>query len=163
MPTVAIIGSFRKHFQEVEDCLKVFLGRGIEVTSPPPGSVILDPDRLFVRLSSDPGAASDPLVQTRALHRILRADAVYVVSVGGYVGTTTAYEIGRVVQTRCPLYFYERPRDLPILIPDNHVVSADGLANLILDKDLRLIPLFDDDGEHSVLERKLLRGEYEGF
>ena len=161
MATVAIIGSFRQHFRQVTDCVSAFTSRGIEVTSPPLGSEVLDPDKLFVRLSSDPAAASDPLVQTRALHRILRADVVYVVAVGGYVGPTTAYEIGRIIHSQHPLYFSERPGDLPILVPDDHVVSAARLANLILDKDQRPVPLYADDEENSALERKLLREEFE--
>src|SRR4051794_5310793 len=116
MPTsIAIIGSFRQHYKEVLDAWEVFTRAGIEVTSPK-GTSILEGGIPFVRFESDEGRLSDEEVQLIALHRILRASVVYTVAPNGYVGRTTCYEIGRIIQARKPIYFSERPVDLPISI-----------------------------------------------
>ncbi|WP_270365749.1 hypothetical protein [Microbacterium algeriense] len=158
-PTVAVIGSFRRHYAEVLATLTTFESVGVSVTSPLGGAVI-DGQVDFVRFDSDPSEWDDPRVQTVALHRILRATAVYVVAPEGYVGRTTCYEIGRCLQSRTPTYFSEAPVDLPIAVPDTHVLPPDVLAAYILEETVApLLPLHDP--ELASLERRLLDGEYD--
>lgn len=154
---VAIIGSFRQHYNTVIGALLAFRGAGIEITTPK-GTGIQEEGIEFVRFHSDPPEWDDPTVQTVALHRILRADAVYVVAPGGYVGRTTCYEIGRVLQAGKPLYFSSHPNDLPIAIPDSHVMTPSALAELVLKG--RATPPFEDVSTYSALERRLLTGDY---
>jgi hypothetical protein len=54
--------------------------------------------------------------QSRTLGRIIAADLTFVTAPNGYIGRTTCYEIGRLVQARRPLFFSERPKDLPIQV-----------------------------------------------
>lgn len=160
MSSVAIIASFRQHYEAVLAVREVFLARGIEVTSPI-GSPIIEPGIPFVRFEADSYQASDPAVQSIAVHRILRADAVYVVAPDGYVGRTTCYEIGRVVQAGRPLYFSEVPKDLPICVPSPRVVSAEVLASMLIQPGTRLMPLHQEgDDESCLLERKALNGTF---
>lgn len=136
-----------------------FTSAGITVTTPQGGDV-LDPDVPFVRFDTDPAQWADAHVQTVALHRILRADAVYVLAHGGYVGKTTCYEIGRCMQANTPLYFSETPEDLPISVPDTHICPPNVLATYILGGTVApLLPLHDP--ELAGLERRLLNGEYD--
>lgn len=154
-PTVAVIGSFRRHLSSVNDACGAFRAAGLRVTSPLDDSV-LEKGIEFVRFPSDDAAADDAMVQTIALGRILFADAVFVVAPEGYVGRTTCYEIGRVVQADRPLYFDTHPLDLPIRVSDSHVVPATTVASLILDS--KAVPLSTDpDDEYNQLERGLLR------
>lgn len=158
-PTVALIGSFRKHYAEVCAAKAVFDRASVTVTTPA-GAEIIENDIEFVRFTADPATWDDPMVQTMALHRILRADAVYVVAPEGYVGRTTCYEIGRCMQAGLPLYFSQRPQDLPLRVPDTHVVPADVLAAYILEEAVTPL-LASADAEHASLERRLLDGDYE--
>ena len=128
--TVAIIGSFKQFYNEVLKAVSVFQNAGIQVQSPI-GTNILKQGIDFVRFNTDPPIWRDSMVQTVALHRILRADFTFVVSPKGYVGRTTCYEIGRVIQCGRPIFFSEHPVDLPLDLRDGQVQSADELVRLI--------------------------------
>ena len=129
--SVAIIGSFKQFYDQVLKALSDFKSMGVSVTSPT-GSAIIRPGIPFVRFTSDDSVISDEMVQTNTLKRILKASSVYVVNPEGYVGRTTCYEIGRILQSRKPIYFSEKPSDLPIKIPESHILNPEKLAKLIL-------------------------------
>ena len=85
MPSVALIGSFRKHYQQILDVRRALRYAGIVVTTPQ-GNPVLDDQKLFVRFDEEFEGEDDDTVQCYALHRILRSDAVYVVVPEGYIG-----------------------------------------------------------------------------
>jgi len=128
--SVALIGSFRQHYDAVLKSLRAFTSIGLAVTTPR-GSTIVKHGIPFVRFESDESEWTDEMIQVVALHRILRADFVFVVVPNGYVGRTTCYEIGLIIQARKPVYFSERPNDLPVCIPEEHICSASFLAEQI--------------------------------
>ena len=158
MATVALIGSFRQHYAQVLAARAAMTVLGITVTTPE-GGLVLDPEAPFVRFDTDVSHHTDEYVQCRALHRILRADAVYVVAPQGYVGRTTCYEIGRCMQAGQPLYFSEQPVDLPLAVPPGHVLTPSGLAECILHG--AVAPMLPHDEELAVYERRLLVGDYD--
>jgi hypothetical protein len=157
--SVAIIGSFRQRYEEALEAWRTFTAAGLTVTSPR-GDPIVEAGIPFVRFTSDSVGHSDSLVQTIALHRIMRADFTYVVAPDGYVGRTTCYEVGRVLQACRPLYFSEPPQDLPLLVPISHLAAPGALLARFVEESPRpwYTPdhgLFDD---HDVLERDLRDG-----
>jgi hypothetical protein len=157
-PSVAVIGSFRQHYAPVLDVWREFTAAGWSVTSPK-GAPIIEEGIEFVRFESDPADWDDPMVQTVALHRILRADLVYVVAPDGYVGRTTCYEIGRVLQADRPLYFSELPKDLPLEIPADHVLALGALIEFVARSPA--VPLYTRASSRSAdLEQRLVRGDY---
>lgn len=157
-PTVALIGSFRQHYAQVLEAHATLTSRGITVTTPE-GGLVIDPAAPFVRFDTDGAHHTDEYIQCRALHRILRADAVYIVAPQGYVGRTTCYEIGRCMQARRPLYFSEHPVDLPVAVPPAHVITPTRLAEYILEG--AVIPMLPHDEELAGYERRLLAGDYD--
>jgi len=156
--SVAVIGSFKQYNAEVQQVCFALRAVGIFVTSPRGGELVeraID----FVRFHSDNPAWSDPAVQSLALHRILAADLVYVVAPGGYVGRTTCYEVGRVIQSRRPIYFSEMPLDLPLYVPVHCIIDSAALITQIADAAWRPSWLYEDDHDpNSALERDLLAG-----
>jgi hypothetical protein len=159
MHSVALIGSFKQHLNEIWKVREFFVGRGIEVITPT-GQEVEDPEEDFVRFRKEFEEHDNQTIQTITMHRILLADATYVVDVKGYVGNTTSYEIGRIVQACRPLYFSEAPDDLPLLVPKKNIVSQEQLAEMILAADRRLSALHaEGDDLCSTLERQLLNGE----
>ena len=94
-PSVSLIGSFRRHYEAVREAAKIFTAAGITVKSPAI-SRVLDTAREFVRFESDPIQMSDRDIQAATMAKIFSSDLVYVVNPGGYVGTLTAWELGRV-------------------------------------------------------------------
>ena len=124
-PSVALIGSFRQHLEEVRECARVFAAAGFTVKSPPLSRAI-DENRRFVRFESDPPTSSDREIQAAALENIFSSDLVYVVNPGGYIGPATAYELGHVRERGMAVYYAEQPVDLPIEVPDGTVLATGG-------------------------------------
>lgn len=123
LPSVAVIGSFRTHnYGGVMEIIQLLKNAGFEVTSPTGAAIVGGTE--FVRFETDAVHLSDPEVQSVTLERIFSADVVYVVAPEGYIGRTTCYEIGRIVQRRQPVYFSSQPDDLPISIPKGFIMST---------------------------------------
>ncbi|WP_447039239.1 NUDIX hydrolase [Streptomyces sp. DSM 118878] len=128
--SVALIGSFRQHYPEVLAVARVFAGAGLAVGSPPICRIV-DRGREFVRFESDPPESSDQDLQAATLEKIFTSDLVYVVNPGGYIGRTTAYELGRVHERGMAVYYAEPPKDLPIAVPEETVIDARRLVEII--------------------------------
>ena len=155
--SVAVIGSFKQFYDEVLDAIEAFRGAGWIVASPA-GSEVIEAGIEFVRFVTDSEDDGDALVQTRTLVNILGADLTYVVAPKGYVGRTTCYEVGRVIQAGQPLYFSSLPADLPLHVPERCVASP---AELIAQMRQGQHPswLFaEGDGLLFDLERQLTNG-----
>jgi hypothetical protein len=157
MASVALIGSFRKHLAQIRETRKFFIARGIEVTTPL-GNEVMDTDAEFIRFYEEFNAEDNHTIQTITMHRILRADATYVVNVGGYLGNTGCYEIGRIVHAGRPLYFSERPLDLPLSVPNEFIVTRERMAALLLEGRLTTLHAEGDD-RCAELERALLASD----
>lgn len=153
---IALIGSFKQHYNLVLEAFNTFQIAGLEILSPK-GTAILEHGIPFVRFTSDPRDLDDAMIQTLTLQRILNADLTYVVCPNGYVGRTTCYEIGRLIQAVHPLYFSSIPQDLPIRIPASHILSASELAARFQRGNFDLEPLYSDGrDEYSRLELSLI-------
>jgi hypothetical protein len=126
----SLIGSFRKHYAQIVEVADEFRKSGIDVLSPKPGDV-RDPNNLFVYLSSDNRNLSPAEIQLQTFERIFKSSFVYVVNIGGYVGKTTCYEIGRIVEKGIPFFFAREPEDLPLLVPKNSVLLLSALIDCI--------------------------------
>jgi hypothetical protein len=156
--TVAIIGSFRQQYEQVLGDWHTFTDSGLVVTSPK-GAPIVEPGIDFVRFESDNPDLTDDQIEQIALHRILRADFVYAELPDGYIGRTTCLEIGRVLDRNRPLYFSERPADLPIEVPETHVAKAAELVARFRKEMPR--PLVEAlTGVSRELEQNLVEGNY---
>ncbi len=156
--SVAIIGSFKtvERYQAVLASIEAFRAEGWTVTSPA-GSAVLEAGIDFVRFETDHPDMSDAEVQSVTLERIMSADIVYVTAPDGYIGRTTCYEIGRLVQARRPVFFSMKPEDLPILVASRFIAEASVVAR---EYKGRHAPTLFEDGEDgsSVVERRLTHG-----
>ena len=126
MIVASIIGSFRKYYNIVKEVISVFEKNGITILSPK-FSNIIDLNVEFVLFETDDPNLNEVEIELIALHRILRSDFVYVCNPNGYIGRTTCYEIGRIAERRMPLFFMEKPRDLPIYLISNCIYSPEEL------------------------------------
>src|SRR5258708_14273248 len=97
--TCSIIGSFRKYYEDVRRLIAQIESVDVVVLSPKHSSIV-NPGSWFVVLETDPPELTPAEIQLIALHRILRSDFVYALIPRGYVGRTTAYEMGGI-QERC--------------------------------------------------------------
>jgi hypothetical protein len=139
--SVSLIGSFRRHYEEVRKTAEVFAKAGMIVKSPPL-SRIVDLEQEFVRFESDPRWASDYEIQAATLEKIFSSDVVYVVNPDGYIGRSTAYELGRIHERGMAVYYAEPPpKDLLIKAHEGTVLSAHELVEGIVGGRIQTKPI----------------------
>ncbi len=127
---ISIIGSFRRSYPEVVEAARLFTAAGLTVLSPAI-SRIINPGADFVRFEGDSPESTDHEIQAATLRKILSSDLVYVVAPGGYIGRTTSYELGSVIDRDIPLYFSCLPVDLPVSVPSHNILSPRKLVERI--------------------------------
>lgn len=92
LPSVVIIGSFRKDLAEIGIVAHQMQVQGVEVRSPRSHEGV-DPNAEFVILRSDSPTASPRTLQRNVLSMIPTATLVYLVNPNGYVGMSAAAEV----------------------------------------------------------------------
>lgn len=132
MKTVSIIGSFRKeeNYAKVVEIIEKLRKADINVLSPA-GTKVVDSVTDFVIFASDDKSLSPIEIEDRTLEKIFSSDIVYVCDIDGYVGNTTAYELGRCNVRGKEVYFMEYPEDIGIPPHLIEVLSVDELINYI--------------------------------
>lgn len=124
---ISIIGSFRKYYEEIKQLIILFEKNNIKVLSPKLSEITHSVED-FVIFASDNQKLTPAEIQTDTLNRILKSDVVYVYDPEGYIGRTTCYEIGILRTTTIPLFFLEKPKDLPILVHSSEVMNPSKLV-----------------------------------
>ena len=94
---IGLIGSFQKYFVDIIEIMEYFSARNIEITSPK-GKNITENINRFVRLDCDNTKLSNSMIQSITFTRLFNSDLIYVVDIKGYLGNTTSYEIGRLME-----------------------------------------------------------------
>ena len=156
MPSVAILGSFRRHYERSWQAREIFQANGITVNTPL-GNPVLDENALFVRFDEEFEGEDDPTVQSYSLTGSCPPTPCTSFFRAGNIGRTSSYEVGRIIQAERYVYFSEEPHDLPIRVPKEYVVGAEQLANIILGKNGKLGSLHAEGEDRcSILERRLL-------
>lgn len=128
--TGCIIGSFRKYYADILKVIESFEESNHIILSPKYSSISRNEDG-FVILESDADGLSHIDIQTMVFHRAFRSDFVYVWNPNGYVGKTTSYEIGRLIERKIPLYYKEYPVDVPIYVPTGSVITVSDLIEYV--------------------------------
>ena len=126
-----IIGSFRKHYNGIVNAIEQFNAAGIEILSPKK-STIINPEADFVRLASDDGEKTESEIQAQVFEHERHSDFVYVWNPDGYIGRTTCYEIGRIIERGTPIFYKERPLDLPLDVPSNNILDLTEIIKMII-------------------------------
>jgi NTP pyrophosphatase (non-canonical NTP hydrolase) len=129
VPSVVLSGSFRRHLSEIHDCIGRFEAAGVRVLAPraaPPKN----PGEEFVVLESDD--SDDPrTLEQGHLDAIARADALYLVSVGGYVGASASMEIGWALARGKRVFALEAPDDVTLSCFVERVAPPEAVAEVL--------------------------------
>jgi ADP-ribose pyrophosphatase YjhB (NUDIX family) len=127
-----IHGSFRRHFELIQETVQTFQQTGIEVLAPALKQVI-GADEGFVLLEGEEGR--DPrlieLEYLQHLKRIGPSGFSFFVNPEGYIGRSASYELGIAQAINVPCFFREAPRDHPAYLHANSVWSPVRLARYI--------------------------------
>ena len=106
--------------------IHIFEKSGHTILSPKKSMIQKNEDGFVILLSDNP-TYSHVDIQTLVFHRAFRSDFVYVWNPNGYIGKTTGYEIGRLVERKIPLYYKEPPVDIPLYDPEGSIIGVKNL------------------------------------
>ena len=123
---LTIIGSFRKYYKEICEAIDLFENNGVKIMSPQKSFIVNDIDG-FVILDTDERQEEPYRIQERVFDNIEKSVAVYVWNPAGYLGNSTCYEIGKVMEKGKPIFFKEYPNDLPIRVGADMVKDIDEM------------------------------------
>jgi hypothetical protein len=151
---IAIIGSFKQYIQHIKVVHDFFIQNKIIITTPR-STEIIEPEIDFVRFATDEKEYSDELIQSETIKRIFSSNLVYVIAPDGYVGRTTCYEIGRIIQYNIPIYFSDFIKDLPVYIPNSHILRKEELLVAILNKKISTLYKYEDN-KCTVIEKETI-------
>ncbi len=159
---VVLHGSFQRHFDAILEAHAIFTKAGFTVLAPDATDIIGFTDG-FAVLEGEEGI--DPRqVELRYLLNLKNLGVngfSYFVNPGGYVGPSTAYELGIAQLTGVSTYFTKAPSDHPAYIGQNAVWSPRQLADYILTYNSlpSSLPTTKDNYLiHRLLERLLVPG-----
>lgn len=125
---ITIIGSFRKYYKDICKLIDLFEKNDIKVMSPKKSFVVDNIDG-FVVLNTDGKGQKPFIIQEHVFDNIKKSNVVYVWNPEGYLGNSTCYEIGKVMEMGKPIIFKEFPTDLPIKIQDNMIKSIEEMID----------------------------------
>lgn len=139
---VSVIGSFRKRYKEVVRIVSLLREMGLSVASPN-GSKVCNSVEEFVIFETDNPEFTPEEIQMITLEKILNSDAVYVCNPKGYVGKTTCYEIGFCYSRNKPLYFLEKPKDLPMPVDEEQIIPPEEFGKIVLNNEQKVYMEFN--------------------
>lgn len=106
-PCCVIIGSYRKHFAQMQEAIDSLSSSGIVVLSPKSAGKVVNPSDDFILLDYDPDILTEAELQSVVLKKMDRADFTYLVNPYGYLGMSAAFEIGYAVSEGIRIYSQE--------------------------------------------------------
>lgn len=125
---ITIIGSFRKYYEDICEIIDKFEQNGIEIMSPKKSFIVNSVDG-FVVLNTDAKTEKPFIIQEHVFENIKKSDAVYVWNPKGYLGNSTCYEIGKVMEMGKLIIFKEFPNDLPIRVEKSMIKSVEEMIS----------------------------------
>ncbi len=127
-----IHGSFRKHFDLIQQVRAIFIQAGIEVVAPEDSDLVSTKDGFALfegEQNKDPRLIE--LLYLHNLKKIGKNGFSYFVNPDGYIGKSTSYELGiaQISNTRC--FFYDNIKDHPAYVHKNSIWKPEHLAEYI--------------------------------
>ncbi len=130
---VTLSGSLHRHTAAIVKTAAEFVSGGGVILSPRSTEVQREDEEGFVYLSGDRGEAWE--IERAHLAAIGRSDVLYVVNPGGYLGLSTAMEVGYALARRVPVYASDSPKESPhkFLIPQKSVTEVLAELSPVMD------------------------------
>jgi ADP-ribose pyrophosphatase YjhB (NUDIX family) len=129
---VILHGSFGNHFEEIREAAKLFSEAGVKILAPESMEITAIKGS-FLLLESE--EKLDPYyVELRYLHNLQKLGPngfSYFVNPNGYIGKSAAFEFGIALATNVPCYFSHKPKDLPVYVPNENILSPQAMINKI--------------------------------
>lgn len=127
-------GSFGRHMPQIRSAIKTFARENINVLAPR-SSEITAINGSFLLLEDE--ETLDPrYVELRYLQNLQLLGQYgfsYFVNPSGYIGKSSAFELGIALATGVPCFFSSKPKDLPVYVPKSNILSPQDLVRYISD------------------------------
>jgi len=107
---IVIIGSYRKFYEQINRKIELFEKNNFIVLMPPK-SKIINPNDEFVKFQHEENKTIKEIEES-FLNAIKIADFVYIFNPNGYIGSSSAFEIGFSYGLKKKIYCMEKPQDL---------------------------------------------------
>jgi len=131
--TLVISGSFQKYYDDIKKKIKEFEKLGFQVLSPKHSSII-NPGDDFIMLKTD--NAIDPKdIEKQHLEAIYNADALYLYNPNGYIGLSSAMELGWALGFGKPIFLKEACEDLTLKGLCNSVSSSKEILEQLIKRE----------------------------
>jgi len=131
-----IHGSFRKHFDVVQEVYKLFTEAGIEVLAPQQSEIVSVKDGFALFKGEE--KMDQRLIELIYLHHLKKLGEngfSYFINPEGYIGKSASYELGiaQVTNTKC--FYHSKLEDHPAYVHKNAVWAPQDLVTYILEND----------------------------
>jgi len=130
--SIVISGSFRKHYKDICVMIRNFENQGIEVLSPR-HSTVINPGEDFVLLETDETTCPEKL-EREHLNAICQASALYLYNPDGYVGLSSAMEVGWALALGKPIYVNEVCEDATLRYFASKTAKPEEIRVQLIDK-----------------------------
>jgi len=133
---VVILGSFKKHYEQIKETIDCFIANGFEVLSPQKSNII-NPNDEFVLFDTD--ISHDPkILEEIVLKKMREANIIYICNVNGYIGRSVGFELGNSINMRDKVYFLEKWNEsfLDEFFDESKVIDPLSLCNNIMNADV---------------------------
>ena len=128
--SIVISGSFRRHYNDICVMIKDFESQGIRVLSPR-HSAVVNPGEDFVLLGTDETTCPEKL-EREHLNAISQATALDLDNPEGYLGLSSAMEVGWALAMGKPIYVKEPCEDVTLGRFANKTATPERIRNELL-------------------------------
>lgn len=109
MLSVSICGSYHRHLKEMKERIEECRELGIKVLIPKYATAKSETESGFVILRGENGSPRE--LQEKNFRAISASSFVFVENPRGYIGPSTALEIGYAYARRIPIFCREKPKE----------------------------------------------------
>ena len=158
-----VSGSFRKHMEQIGKALENFKKAGVNVLAPATKEII-NPGKEFIILATDDPGKEPHKLEMDFMREIRKADFLYVVNAGGYVGQSAATEMAYAILKNLPVVLAEEINNFSDEIPiEAQEVLRKNVSDLLPISDISKEKITDLKNKFSDLEMKNLSKKESGF
>jgi hypothetical protein len=130
--SVSICGSYHRHLKDMKERIAECRQLGITVLIPKYASRKSENEHGFVVLRGENGSPKE--LQDKNFRSIAASSFLYVENPGGYIGQSTALEIGYAYARRIPIFCREKPSEYIFTLFTNYGKSLAQIKSLLLEE-----------------------------
>jgi hypothetical protein len=134
--SVSICGSYHRHLKDMKERIAECRQLGIKVLIPKYTSWKSENEHGFVVLRGENGSPAE--LQEKNFRAIAASSFMFVENPGGYIGQSTALEIGYAYARRIPIFCREKPNEYIFTLFTTYGRSLPQIRSFLLEEKQRM-------------------------